>query len=283
MIYTRLHGGLGNQLFQYSAGRALAARLGTDLAIDERTLPEIGFRPCKSHFNWQVQPADALPPIKSDGLLRYGAWRLLGKNPKLRRENGLGYDPSFENLPDNTYLHGYWQSEQYFEQISSQIREDLKIITPPSPENAGMAAKIAAHNAVSLHVRRGDYLALAAHNVCTEAYYTAALHKIAEQMDATPHVFVFSDEPNWARENLPLPFDKTVVDFNGPTTDYEDLRLMSLCQHNVIANSSFSWWGAWLNTNPHKIVAGPATWFGNDKLHNPDILPDNWHRIRTDS
>ncbi len=281
MIITRLHGGLGNQLFQYAAGRALATRLGTDLAIDERTLPEIGFRPCKAHFNWTLSSADQLPPIKSDGLVKYGLWRLFGRHPKLQREKGLGYDPSFETWSDDTYLHGYWQSQQYFLPIEATLRDDLQITTPPSTQNAEMAAKISEHAAVSLHVRRGDYLALAAHNVCTEAYYQAALEKVATLTDATPHVFVFSDEPDWARENLPLPFEKTIVDFNGPTTDYEDLRLMSLCQHNVIANSSFSWWGAWLNSNPNKVVAGPATWFGNDKLHNPDILPKTWHRIKT--
>ncbi len=144
-----------------------------------------------------------------------------------------------------------------------------------------MAAQIGKVNAVSLHVRRGDYLALAAHNVCTEDYYQAALQKVVDLSGETPQVFIFSDEPDWARSNLSLPCERTIVDFNGPETDYEDLRLMSLCKHNIIANSSFSWWGAWLNANPDKIVTAPETWFGNRKLNNPDILPQKWVPIPT--
>ncbi|MGB7243614.1 MAG: alpha-1,2-fucosyltransferase [Sulfitobacter sp.] len=281
MIYTRLHGGLGNQLFQYAAGRALALRHRTGLAIDDRILPEIGFRLCQQHFDWKVKTPSKLPPVKSDGLIRYGAWRLLGKTPSLRREKGLGYDASFENWGEDTYLHGYWQTERYFSAVKADIRNDLKIVTPSSTQNAEMAARITETNSVSLHVRRGDYLALAAHNVCTESYYQAALKQVVDVTETTPHVFVFSDEPKWARDNLPLDYEKTIVDFNGPETDYEDLRLMSLCQHNVIANSSFSWWGGWLNANPDKVVAGPAKWFGNNKMYNPDILPETWLRINT--
>jgi Glycosyl transferase family 11 len=132
---------------------------------------------------------------------------------------------------------------------------------------------------VSLHVRRGDYVTLGDHGLCDQAYYEAALARITEGLEGEPTVFVFSDDPLWARDNLPLPFNKVVVDFNGPETDFEDMRLMSLCRHNIIANSSFSWWAAWLNANPGRRVAGPAHWFADPKMHSPDILPTDWLRI----
>ena len=131
MIVTRLHGGLGNQLFQYAAGRALTDRLGVDLVTDDRILPVKGLRPCGVHFNWRLVQASKLPPMKSDGLLRYGLWRILGSNPKFRRERGLGYNRQFERWTDETYLHGYWQTERYFASSTDQIREDLEIVTPP--------------------------------------------------------------------------------------------------------------------------------------------------------
>lgn len=281
MITIRLHGGMGNQLFQYAAGRALAERLGTDLAVDDRTLNRAAHKPCQRHFNWNVVPATALPPHKSTSPLRYGLWRLFGNSPRLRRESGLGFNPDFTSWTDDSYLHGYWQSERYFAPIADALRRELQIITEPSDQNRDMAAQIVSRASVSLHVRRGDYLALAAHNVCTQDYYNAALAAVVDRASIAPHVFVFSDDPDWAKAHLPLPYPKTVVDFNGPETDYEDLRLMGLCDHNVIANSSFSWWGAWLNTNPGRIVAAPATWFGAPGLYNPDILPDGWIAVET--
>ena len=281
MITTRLHGGMGNQLFQYAAGRALAARLGTELCVDDRLLTRPAHKPCQKHFNWRTVPAERQPPLKSQNLLAYGLWRLLGRNPRFRRERGLGFNPRFLSWGDATYLHGYWQSERYFAPIAESLREELTILTPPSAQNQDLAASIRAVPSVSLHVRRGDYLAIAAHNVCTEAYYTAALEAVVKRAQIAPHVFVFSDDPDWAKTHLPLTYPKTVVDFNDATSDYEDLRLMSLCDHNVIANSSFSWWGAWLNSNPAKVVAAPATWFGSRKLRNPDILPVRWIAVKT--
>lgn len=279
MIYTRLHGGMGNQLFQYAAGRALAARLGVDLCVDDRILADKGLRNCAQHFAWNHRTSQTLPPSKRESLLRYGLWRAFGLSPKLRREQGLGFNLAFETWGDDSYLHGYWQSERYFAPIADQLRDELVIQTAPSADNARMAERIQASPSVSLHVRRGDYLQIAAHQVCGEAYYQRAIVELAETAGIEPEVFVFSNDPDWARDHLPLPFKKTVVDLNGAETDYEDLRLMSLCQHNVIANSSFSWWGAWLNANPGKVVAAPSRWFGVPDLSNPDIWPEGWLKI----
>ena len=196
--------------------------------------------------------------------------------PRLRRERGLGYNPGFATWEDDSYLHGYWQSERYFTGIADRIRADFTFPDCTNSQNAEMADRIREATAISLHVRRGDYLTLGAHVLCDQAYYDAALTKVLENVSSTPTIFVFSDDPQWAKDNLHLPCDKVVVDFNGPETDFEDMRLMTLCDHNIIGNSSFSWWAAWLNTKGGKTVVGPRKWFGDPKLSNPDILPDGW-------
>lgn len=279
MIITRLHGRLGNQMFQYAAARALALRLGTTVALDSRGALHRDEGVLTRVFSLPLADPVELPPAGHLAPLRYTAWRLLGREPVFRREQGLGYNCQIKHWGDNCYLHGYWQSERYFHHVQASIRQDFTFPAFSSSQNAEMASRIAEGLSISLHVRRGDYLTLSAHVLCDQAYYEAALSALLEGSDGTPTVYVFSDDPDWARQNLPLPCEKVVVDFNGSDTDYEDMRLMSLCQHNIIGNSSFSWWAAWLNANPHKKVAGPAKWFGDPKLINPDILPPEWLSI----
>ncbi|WP_164660829.1 alpha-1,2-fucosyltransferase [Tropicibacter sp. Alg240-R139] len=281
MIITRLHGRLGNQMFQYAAAAGLAARVGTQVALDARGAIARGEGVLTRVFDLPLVEPKPQPPLKSDSLLRYGLWRAFGNSPKFRREQGLGYNPQFEDWADSTYLHGYWQSERYFSLIADHIRRAFTFPAFSNTQNAEMAARIGETQAISLHVRRGDYVSLNAHVLCDQSYYEAALARVLESVEGTPTVFVFSDDPQWAKDNLPLPVEKVVVDFNGPDTDFEDMRLMSLSQHNIIGNSSFSWWGAWLNQTPGKQVAGPSKWFGDPNLSNPDILPSGWHRIDT--
>lgn len=279
MILTRLHGRLGNQMFQYAAARGLAARLGVPVGLDARGAIRRGEGVLTRVFDLPLADPGTLPPAKQDGVIRYALWRLFGRNPRFRRERGLGYNPAIESWGDGSYLHGYWQSERYFAHIADQIRRDFTFPGFTNTQNAEMAARIGGTLAIALHVRRGDYLTLGAHVLCDQAYYDAALARVLDGLEGAPTVFVFSDDPDWAKQNLPLPVDKVVVDFNGPESDFEDMRLMSLCRHNIIGNSSFSWWAAWLNAHPGKRVAGPAKWFGDPKLGNPDILPEDWVRI----
>lgn len=274
MITARLHGRLGNQMFQYAAARSLAVRRGTSPALDTRTVQHKGEGDLRRVFDLPdlVEPED-LPPAKHDSALSH-AWARMTRRT-YKREDGLGYNPTFPMWPDGSYLHGYWQSEMYFDTIADAIRQTFQPKHPMSPQNVAMAARIAAGPSISLHVRRGDYVGLGAMAQCDQTYYDAALERVAEGLKS-PTVFVFSDDPGWAKENLPLPFEKVVVDHNGPGTDYEDLRLMGLCDHNVIANSSFSWWGAWLGETESSRIAGPKAWFAPGKPQNPDILPERW-------
>jgi hypothetical protein len=279
MIITRLHGRLGNQMFQYAAGAALAAREGVPLAIDTRRAIHKNEGVLTRVFDLPLSDPAYLPPAQHARPLSHALWRLIGRRPRFRRERGLGYNPAFETWGDHSYLHGYWQSETYFAPIAERIRKDFTFTPEMSALNREMATRIAAASqAVALHVRRGDYVALGASAACDQAYYNAALAAVTAGLEDVT-VFVFSDDPAWARDNLDVPFNKVVVDFNGPESDYEDMRLMSLCDHNITANSSFSWWAAWLNRNPAKRVAAPARWVLNADQSNPDILPESWIAI----
>ena len=282
MIYSRIFGGLGNQLFQYAAARAVSLRNGTELVLDTRLAPDGShWAFALNHFNIKariVEPSE-LPPAKANPV-KYALWRAFGRSPKFVRERGLGYQDRIAHAADDTYLHGYFQSERYFADVLDQMEDDLRIITSPDTQNAEYAERIAsAGHTVSLHMRRGDYLGSpksnATYATCDEAYYLRALELLSDgQSDLK--VFVFSDDPSWVRDNLKLPYDMIAVGHNGPDKHYEDLRLMSCCTDHVIANSTFSWWGGWLDRRPEARVVGPAKWFNDPKLANPEILPDRW-------
>ncbi|KJS19392.1 MAG: hypothetical protein VR78_03360 [Hoeflea sp. BRH_c9] len=286
MIITHINGGLGNQMFQYAAGRALALRHGADLVLDTRDFDgTTQFGLGLDHFAIAARQGVAaeLPPDRKQAPLRYLIWRGLRLKPQWVRENGLGYNAGFADLGDGVYLKGYWQSERYFQDVEATIRRDFTIGTPPDPVNRAILAELAASPAVSLHIRRGDYVidprTNATHGTCTMDYYARAVALIAERMTEKPVVYAFSDDPAWVRENLVLPHEMRVMDHNDSDHNYEDLRLMSACRHHIIANSSFSWWGAWLNPSADKIVVSPDRWFANPKMVNEDIWPESWIRL----
>lgn len=287
MIWIRLFGGLGNQLFQYATARALSLSLGTTLALDRRYLgsPDTHFAYALNHFAIvaDVDPP-RLPPHRSSNPMAHALWRMgIWPGPRFLREHGLGLNQSVLSARDGTYLHGYFQSARYFDDHLATLQQDLRIITPPSTENAEWLDRIAAdEGSVSVHLRRGDYVSApkggATHGTCDEFYYRRALAQIAARTGIAPTAYVFSDDPAWAREHLSLGPETVVIGHNGPLQHYEDLRLMSACRHHVIANSTFSWWGAWLDHRPTATVVAPARWFASDGLANPDILPDGWLR-----
>lgn len=286
MIITQINGGLGNQMFQYAAGRSLALRHDVDLVLDTRIFEgksQFGFG--LDHFNHAARQGlpSEVPPERRQNRLRYLLWRGLRLKPHLVRETGLSYNAGFDGLGDGVYLKGYWQSERYFKAVEDTIRADFRIVTPPSPENAALLAELAQLPAISLHIRRGDYVnnsrTNATHGTCTLDYYARAAELIAGKMATKPVIFTFSDDPAWVRENLVLPYEMRVMKHNDSDHNYEDLRLMSACRHHIIANSSFSWWGAWLNPSPDKMVVSPARWFADPAMVNDDIWPESWIRL----
>ncbi len=287
MIIVRISGGLGNQMFQYAAGRSLALANGTQLVQDRRH-----YRREREHgyaldaFKLADTPMNEvrLPPSPRDRPLAAFLWRLARREPRYLREQGLGFDTAIATVRGSAFIDGYFQSEKYFAAYAATIRTEFTPKDPPDAENARWLDEIMAEpRSVSIHVRRGDYVRnprfAARHGTCTPIYYERALAHITDKMRAEPVVYAFSDDPDWVRENLQLPAEIRIPDHNDASRNVEDLRLMSACRHNVVANSSFSWWAAWLNAHTEKCVAAPARWFANPAYVNPDIWAEGWARI----
>jgi hypothetical protein len=293
MIITQLNGGLGNQMFQYAAGRAVAEKLGVPLKLDI-TFCQISKlrRYALDYFAIKAQTATNEEiahfrfPGRSLGLSIAIKMPLEYVKPyykrRVFREQHFHYDPAIRMCGDDTYLEGYWQSEKYFKDIEQLIRNEFTLMTKPDRFNAEMADRIKSCNSVCIHVRLGDYVssptANANHGTCSLDYYRKAMRNIEKNVKE-PHFFILSDDPAWVREHMDTGNPTTFVDINGPDKGYEDLRLMSLCQHHIIANSSFSWWGAWLSTNPQKIVIAPERWFNQSNINTQDLIPKLWIRI----
>jgi len=289
MIISYIIGGLGNQMFQYAVGRALSIAQEQSLLLDIS-----GFDGYSLHQGFELQRVFACPVAIANeedvrNVLGWQANTLIKRlltRPRLAmlRHRHFVVEPHFhywtgiQQVPPSAYLQGYWQSERYFQALVDTIRTDFTFKLPLNAQNAELAQQISQVNAVSLHVRRGDYVqnpvTLATHGLCTLDYYQAAIQIIAKAVEQ-PHFFIFSDDIAWVTANLILPFPCQYINHNQGAESYNDMRLMSLCQHHIIANSSFSWWGAWLNPSPNKIVIAPKRWFADDK-NTSDLLPQRW-------
>jgi hypothetical protein len=283
-------GGLGNQLFQYAFGRQMSQRLGVPLHLDLRSYGEIVPGQTVRSYELAVYPIRAeiaqpeqLPPLKQTrpGKLLNELAAKLGLRMSVVERLPPGYRADVP-LRRNALYVGYWQSANYFAELAAELRKELTPLAEPNAANAAYAAKIAAGNAVSLHVRRGDYASVAhtnqTHGLAPLDYYREAIRVMRERIES-PVFFVFSDDLAWCRENLPLGESAVFVEGNGGAMAYEDLRLMSQCRHHVIANSSFSWWGAWLNPSPAKIVIAPARWFADASIDTTGMVPTEWLRL----
>jgi hypothetical protein len=286
VIITRLQGGLGNQMFQYAAGLALAAARQTQLKID---LSLLNVRDGRTPRHYQLDcfsvTAPRAMPEETEALLAKPLTAQL--SPRLDRraaasERHFHYDPAVASLPDGSCLEGYWQSERYFAAAATGVRREFRFRSEPSGRNAELARAITVRAAVSVHVRRGDYAANpatnAAHGLCPVDYYRCAAAYVAARVP-DPLFVLFSDDPEWTRQNLDVGGDTLFVDHNGADDAGEDLRLMSLCRHHVIANSTFSWWGAWLSAYPDKIAIAPERWFADATRDTSDLLPASWVRL----
>ena len=292
MILISLQGGIGNQLFQYATARRLAHVHNTELKLDLSLLADDKLRIYElNHFNICAQTADnndfllLKKNMLSKKIRTYLKGLFQGKNVlTVVREKHFPFDETVLALADNTFFEfGYWQTEKYFKDIKHILQQELTLKDNLSTQSNEVALRIQnTPNTVCLHVRRGDYvsnpLTNSVHGTCSLQYYQKALQLI-EQKYPELNLFVFSDDPEWTCANIQSNHPMVFVNHNGAETAYEDLHLMSLCQHNIIANSSFSWWGAWLNQNPEKIVCYPNPWFRSEELDTCDLCPDNWHKV----
>jgi len=281
-IYVRLVGGLGNQLFQYACGFAQSERLDVPLILDTREL--IGkanhdiFMMDRFDITGVIGDDRNLPPNRNKKI-RYLIWRKFGQSPKIFREQGFALNKNIFDVPDDTYLHGYFLSENYFKPWETALRKELKLRAKPNAKNTATLNQIRQTQSVSLHVRRGDFTSLTAGSICNEAYYKAALEALKAKIGTNFELFIFSNDPKWVRKNLDFGVTSHVIDNNGPLDAAEDLRLMSACKHNMIANSSLSWWGAWLNQGKNKHVVGPKRWYPEKQFNDLEIIPDNWIKV----
>jgi hypothetical protein len=291
MIIVRLKGGLGNQMFQYATARHLAVKNGTCLKLDLSSFSRNRLRSYRlNHYNIAARPASAKELIRFGvGHRKMVRWALRAIAGWLPRndwqwivQKGRDYDPSLLKLRGNVYLEGTWQSAKYFHEISPLVRQELMLKTRLSRATLRVAEEITKTEAVSLHVRRGDYVSDMTtnkkHGLCGLDYYEHAMHRIAQETP-TPHFFVFSDDPTWTRNHLSSKYPMTFVTHNGPEQDYEDLYLVSMCRHHIVANSTFSWWGAWLCKNDDKVVIAPRQWFRGVEFNVGDLIPSNWCTI----
>jgi hypothetical protein len=288
LIVARIVGGLGNQMFQYAAARALAIANDTELWIDLREMNKSKLRTFGlDQFSIQARVANSfeLPSISRKGglgsLIR-AAWdrRLPYKQIT---ETSHAYDDSIPNLRGSFHLSGYWQSELYFQASAAAIRSDFTLRSPMSSAREMVRADIEASSSpISIHVRRGDYVtnpaANAVHGTCEPEWYQEATWRMLEKV-VDARFFVFSDDPQWARENLKVPASTVFVEPRGDGRDGEDMHLMAACHHHIIANSSFSWWGAWLNPRLDKHVIAPLRWFRASKKSDQDLIPVGWRRM----
>ena len=294
MIVGHLTGGLGNQLFQYCCARTLAQLRGVALKLDCSALTCDAKR-SYSLGAWNITEEFASTAEVLAFKVRHRIDLLLHpEKPYFRRamllETEIHFDPRVLNESLGSCLViGYWGNEQYFTPIESIIRRELTLRHPVSDATSRLAERIAKTESVFLHVRRGDFVkdAQTAARMVTlgTQYYRAASAYVLERC-SEPHFFVFSDEPEWAKRNLYLGAATTFVDHNapgdrhGPGREHEDLFLMSLCRHGIMANSTFSWWGAWLNPTRDRIVIAPSRWELNPPCE-PHYLLKWWVKLTT--
>ncbi|MBN1242900.1 MAG: alpha-1,2-fucosyltransferase [Spirochaetales bacterium] len=291
MKIVKVHGGLGNQMFQYAFARSLGKATGDEIFIDASAF---GDDPAHNGFELDVLFAMALPLAEARDVDRLST-KPRGALGRFRRkyftksthfiDRKFGWQPEVYDMPGDRYFEGYWQSEKYFEGIAGDLRAEFAFKPPLSDRNRRLLESVR-RPVASVHVRRGDYLAHPNLDICTPDYYRRA----AESMRAAgaASFLVFSDDLEYCRNALELgPTPATFVDWNRGALSWQDMAMMSACDHHVVANSSFSWWGAWLDSSPEKRVVAPTVWNRReieDRDHYysyrfGDVVPESWERI----
>lgn len=286
MIIMKIWGGLGNQMFQYATGKALSARLQQPLKLDtgfyamdtEATKRELQL----DVFNDAYSVATTSEIKRVLGLISFKVVKKFFRKYSNRylEDPSFVYNPKVDKIRSNAYLEGYWQSYKYFAAYRDMI---LRTFTFPEQIKSrvnGIAGTMQGQVTASVHIRRGDYVTNQAtnafHGTCDLNYYNSAIAYLRERYPDL-YILVFSDDIPWVKENLQVPGKHLFVEnINGHPA--EDMYLMSRCNHNIIANSSFSWWGAWLNDHKDRIVIAPQKWFNAD-MPTHDLIPKEWIRL----
>lgn len=292
MIIVKLWGGIGNQLFQYSFGKYLSKYLNTEVKYDIQTIQKaknftkrsLGILDFNIHIEIASKEDNGKLKYFSKGIFARIERKLSQKLPFLFKtyfvESELHSRIDKSNIKDNCYYDGYWQSYHYLNQIESIISTEIILRYPLSKNCQSLISAIKNTESISIHIRRGDYINIKKNfdrfGVCSKHYYESSIQYISKLCE-NPIFYIFSDDINWAKENF-IGSQYCFVYGNLPS---EDMYLMSQCKHNIIANSTFSWWGAWLNNKKDKTIIAPANWY-NMKQNNATerLIPETWNLIK---
>jgi len=288
MVIVKLNHGLGNQLFQYATGRSLARQLGTRLILDTSEYSSSSFRQYKLNHFGISQPI--LNPLAQFAIrkLRKRALtsiRLLAHNYGIFRfviDKERGFDKTLPAQGRNLHLEGFWQSERYFAGLRETLLSELTLPAPIQPEARQMWARLPEEISVCVHIRRGDYVSTehgqTHYSTCGLEYYAAAMAYLGERVAGAKYYF-FSDDPDWVQANFTPADNRVFVASPAARSDIEDFSLMMNCRHFIIANSTFSWWAAWLGKHPDKLVIAPRNWYRSSRNTDKDLVPDHWVRL----
>jgi len=283
MIIVKIIGGLGNQMFQYAYAKALEQK-GYNVKIDINAFETYnlhgGYQLNKYNIDLQYSTEEENRKFYKNNLLSKILKRLGLNNSKIFEEKSLLFDESLLRIEDGKYIQGYFQSEKYFLNIREILIKQFIINTHISSYTKEMKRKVLSiKNSCSIHVRRGDFTNSVnknLHGTCNIEYYEKAI-ELMNNKEENINYFIFSDDIDWVKDNLKVN-NAVYIDSKEKRIPHEDIYLMSLCSHNIIANSSFSWWGAWLNQNDNKIVIAPSRWFADETMYkqSKDIICKSW-------
>ncbi len=285
-ITSILYGGLGNQMFQYAAGRALSLRHQVPLCLDIEWFSRKQDSATVRTYQLSIFKNITATIDETSSTLHFrGIIKHIKKHLPFShtiQEPHFAYWPGFSQLTPPIVLDGYWQSEKYFMDFEKEIRHDFTFPDLPEKVKEISSQILNTPNSISIHIRRGDYISnpqtQAFHGNLQQRYYSDAL-KIIKNNYGNTTIFLFSDDPQWTRENFDCcGNDATIIDLVSPDAPHLDMHLMSLCRHHIIANSSFSWWGAWLGQEGGLTIA-PRRWFADTSVDTSDIIPEKWIQI----
>lgn len=289
MITVKLAGGLGNQMFQYALGRSLSLRYGVALALDLSFLLDRSNGNSYVYRDYYLNMFD----ISVDKFIEKSPIHHVIRNkfaekfrfnfPGVRVESQFNFNSTALNCGENCYYSGYWQSPKYFLESEECLRSDFTFLSTIKTSSQALLDRIKDSNSVCLNVRRGDYVGNKLHGVCTVKYYHYALEQLFQRTN-NPTVFVFSDDVEWCRANLRIPYEHMFVGHeHAHTTEFKNFDayfyIMSKCRHYIIPNSTFAWWAVWLNGRKDNVVIVPNRWFNDPNINAEELYEQTWIRV----
>ena len=282
-IKVKLTGGLGNQMFQFATGYTIAKKHNVDLSLDLRW-----FKRRQLHNGFELQRVFDIyskvsflnNPLSFKSINFNEILNKIDKTFYIFNEPHFHYTSNILNIPRRCFLKGYWQSELYFKDCTEDLKKIFNLNRQLDKKNSLIASEIIHNNSISIHIRRGDFLLKKNfdHYVDLSEYYLKAI-KESSKIFNNPKYFIFTDDPLWVSKNFITNYSYAFVDLNHGVNSFLDMYLMSLCKSNIIANSSFSWWGAWLNNKKDKVVYAPKNWFKDNTICTDNLIPKSWNII----